>query len=127
MFANAHSMQKFVQLYITDIDDAIATSTLHGGSFRVFHVALYKTLHQMLFSLDREVALKIKLMNPTLPILMLTAYLEKLNDSDKPVDAVLGKPFAVDELRSAMAKLFASPTTGNFRAGQTRSQTEPPK
>lgn len=53
-------MQKFVQLYITDIDDAITTSTLHGGSFRVAHVALYKTLHQMLFSLDREVALKIK-------------------------------------------------------------------
>jgi CheY-like chemotaxis protein len=77
--------------------------------------------------LGGEVALKIKLLKPTLPILMLTAYLEKLNDSDKPVDAVLGKPFAVDELRSAMAKLFASPTTANFRAGLTRSQTEPPK
>ena len=53
-----------------------------------------------------EVALKIKLIAPTLPILMVTAYLEKLTDSDKPVDAVLGKPFAVEELRSTVARLL---------------------
>jgi CheY-like chemotaxis protein len=57
--------------------------------------------------LGGEVALKIKLIAPTLPILMLTAYLEKLNDTDKPVDAVLGKPFAVDELRNAITKLVS--------------------
>jgi CheY-like chemotaxis protein len=57
--------------------------------------------------LGGEVALHIKRIAPALPILMLTAYLEKLNDSDKPVDAVLGKPFAVDELRSAIAKLLS--------------------
>lgn len=56
--------------------------------------------------LGGEVALKIKLIAPTLPILMVTAYLEKLTDSDKPVDAVLGKPFAVDDLRSAVTKLL---------------------
>ena len=77
--------------------------------------------------LGGEVALKIKLMDPRLPILMLTAYLEKLNDSDKPVDAVLGKPFAVDELRRAMAKLFASPPAANVQVGQTMSQTETQK
>jgi len=38
---------------------------------------------------------------------MITAYLEMLSDSDKPVDAVLGKPFAVDDLRSAIAKLLS--------------------
>jgi CheY-like chemotaxis protein len=57
--------------------------------------------------LGGEVALNLKRMAPALPILMVTAYLEKLNDSDKPVDAVLGKPFSVDELRSAMAKLLS--------------------
>jgi CheY-like chemotaxis protein len=57
--------------------------------------------------LGGEVALKIKLMAPTLPILMVSAYLEKLTDSDKPVDAVLGKPFAVEELRSAVGKLLS--------------------
>ena len=53
-----------------------------------------------------EVALHIKLIVPTLPILMVTAYLEKLTGVDKPVDAVLGKPFAMDELRNAVAKLL---------------------
>ena len=56
--------------------------------------------------LGAEVALKIKLVSPTLPILMVTAYLEKLTDVDKPVDALLAKPFAVDELRNAVSKLL---------------------
>jgi CheY-like chemotaxis protein len=53
-----------------------------------------------------EVALNMKLIAPTLPILMVTAYVEKLSGADKPVDAVLSKPFAVDELRNAVAKLL---------------------
>lgn len=57
--------------------------------------------------LGGEVALNIKRIAPALPILMVTAYLEKLSDSDKPVDAILGKPFAVDELRRAIKKLLA--------------------
>jgi len=52
-----------------------------------------------------EVALRIKEIVPCLPILMVTAYLEKLADSDKQVDAVMGKPFAIEELRGAIAKL----------------------
>ena len=53
-----------------------------------------------------EVAMLIKCMAPCLPILMVSAYLEKLHDVDKPVDAVLGKPFAVDDLRREVAKLL---------------------
>ena len=56
--------------------------------------------------LGGEVALQIKLIAPALPILMVTAYLEKLTDTDKPVDALLAKPFAVDELRNAVSKLL---------------------
>ena len=54
-----------------------------------------------------EVALNIKVKAPALPILMVTAYIEMLSGADKPVDAVLGKPFALDELRSAVAKLLS--------------------
>lgn len=54
-----------------------------------------------------EVALNIKRIAPSLPILMVTAYLEKLGGLDTPVDAVLSKPFAVNELRSAIAKLLS--------------------
>ena len=54
-----------------------------------------------------QVALRFKEIAPSMPILMVTAYLEKLRDSDKPVDAVIGKPFAIEDLRSAIAKLLS--------------------
>jgi CheY-like chemotaxis protein len=44
---------------------------------------------------------------PSLPIVMVTAYLEKLTASDKPVDAVIGKPFSIEDLRRAIAKLLS--------------------
>jgi CheY-like chemotaxis protein len=52
-----------------------------------------------------ELALKIKLMAPGQPILMVTAYFEKLVDFSLPVDALLAKPFGIDELRQAIGKL----------------------
>lgn len=55
-----------------------------------------------------EVARRIKHMAPSMPILMVTAYLEKLVDFDKPVNAVLAKPFAVDELRGEITKLLSA-------------------
>jgi CheY-like chemotaxis protein len=54
-----------------------------------------------------EVALQIREIVPSLPILMVTAYLEKLGDADKPVDAVIGKPFGVAELRGAIGELLS--------------------
>ena len=54
-----------------------------------------------------QVALRFLDIAPPLPILMITAYLEKLAASEKPVDAVIGKPFAVEELRRAVAKLLS--------------------
>ena len=54
-----------------------------------------------------QVALRMRDMAPSLPILMITAYLEKLEDSDKPVDAVIGKPFSIEKLRQAVAKLLS--------------------
>ena len=54
-----------------------------------------------------QVALRFREIAPALPILMITAYLEKLGEADMPVDAVLGKPFGVAELRRAIAKLLS--------------------
>ncbi len=56
-----------------------------------------------------EVAVRIRAIAPSLPILMITAYLEKLRESEKPVDAIIGKPFAIEELRRAIAKLVSGP------------------
>ena len=53
-----------------------------------------------------ELALHIKRIAPSQPVLMVTAYFEKLVDSNIPVDAILSKPFGVNELRQAIAKLL---------------------
>jgi CheY-like chemotaxis protein len=57
-----------------------------------------------------EVARRIKQIAPSLRILMVTAYLEKLINFEGTgnTDAVLGKPFAVGDLRSEIAKLLPS-------------------
>jgi len=53
-----------------------------------------------------ELAANIKLTAPWLPILMVSAYVEKLVDSGTQVDAILGKPFGIEELRQAIARLL---------------------
>jgi CheY-like chemotaxis protein len=52
-----------------------------------------------------ELAANIKLSAPKLPILMVTAYQEKLVDAEVQVDAILGKPFGIAELRDTIARL----------------------
>ncbi len=54
-----------------------------------------------------QVARRLKEIAPSVPILMITAYLEKLAEADKPVDAVLGKPFAIQELSQAITRLLS--------------------
>jgi len=54
--------------------------------------------------LGDELAQNIKAIAPAQPVLMVTAYLEKLVDAGKPADAVLGKPLSIDDLRRAMAR-----------------------
>ena len=51
-----------------------------------------------------ELAQNIKNIAPAQPVLMLTAYVEKLLDGGKPADAVLGKPLSIDDLRRAVAR-----------------------
>jgi CheY-like chemotaxis protein len=53
-----------------------------------------------------ELATNIKLAAPLLPILMVTAYMEMLVDTNNAADAILGKPFGIEELRGAIARLL---------------------
>jgi CheY-like chemotaxis protein len=50
----------------------------------------------------------IKLMAPSLPILMITACPRARRDAENPVDALLNKPFNVPELYSALRTLLAA-------------------
>jgi CheY-like chemotaxis protein len=53
-----------------------------------------------------ELAARIKKASPTQPVLMITAYAEKLRDATSPVDAILDKPFQLEDLRRAIAQLL---------------------
>lgn len=53
-----------------------------------------------------ELAVHIKRLAPAQPILLVTAYYEKLVDSDLTVDAILSKPFGVEDLRQSIARLL---------------------
>lgn len=53
--------------------------------------------------LGDELAQRIKNVAPAQPILMVTAYVDKLANGGKPADALLGKPFGVEALRRAIA------------------------
>ena len=57
-----------------------------------------------------EVARRIRQIAPSVPILMVTAYVEKLVGLEGPDNAtpVLGKPFAVSALRGEITKLLPS-------------------
>ena len=53
-----------------------------------------------------ELASRIKNLAPGQPILMITACERGFGDAENPVDSILTKPFALDNLRGAIAKLL---------------------
>lgn len=56
--------------------------------------------------LGETLAQNLKHLAPAQPILLLTAYREKLVDQGQSADTVLSKPVSLDDLRVALAKLI---------------------
>lgn len=54
-----------------------------------------------------ELAVQIKRLVPSQPILMITAYWKGLGELQNPVDGVLTKPFSLADIRRAMARLLS--------------------
>jgi CheY-like chemotaxis protein len=89
----------------TVIEAANGTEAL--AKFKPDRFDLVITDFQMPLMKGNELAVKIKLARPAQPVLMITAYAEQLENSDSPVDAVLDKPFQLEDLRRVMATLLA--------------------
>jgi len=62
---------------------------------------------QMPLMAGNELAVNLKRLAPSLPILMVTASARARRDADNPVDAMLSKPFDVSELRGTLRKLLS--------------------
>jgi CheY-like chemotaxis protein len=55
-----------------------------------------------------ELAVRIKLLDPSLPVLMITASEWAGPDVENPVDALLNKPLTVTDLHDALGKLLSA-------------------
>jgi CheY-like chemotaxis protein len=55
-----------------------------------------------------ELAVNIKVLAPSVPILMVTASERARRDAGNPVDALLNKPFTVADLHCALGKLLSA-------------------
>lgn len=55
-----------------------------------------------------KLAARLKLLAPSLPILMVTASGRARRDAENPVDALLNKPFAATDLHRALRKLLST-------------------
>ena len=92
---------------LLNIDRHTVTEAANGHeAMQLFTGSQYDlviTDYRMPGMLGDELVRNIKNLVPAQPILMVTAYFEKLVDADRPAEAVLGKPFSIDALRRAVA------------------------
>ena len=69
---------------------------------------LVLTDFEMPFAKGDELAAKIKRVTPSQPILMITAF-ERKPSLGNPVNAVLNKPFDLEQLQEAITRLLSQP------------------
>jgi CheY-like chemotaxis protein len=76
--------------------------------FGMNHFDLVVTDFEMPVMKGNRLAVHIKQLAPSLPIVMITASAKARRDAENPVDALLDKPFEVADLRAALKKLLSA-------------------
>jgi len=97
---------------LLQIDDHTITEAKNGAEaldlFTKGQFDLVMTDFEMPVMKGDELAVRIKQRAPEQPVLMITAYGKQLGDPENPVDSILNKPFTLDNLRGAIAKLLTN-------------------
>ena len=97
---------------ILELDDHTVTEANNGAEaldlFTKGQFDLVATDFEMPVMKGDELAVSGKRLAPMQPILMITASEKELGDPENPVDGVLHKPFTLDTLRGAIAKLLSN-------------------
>lgn len=95
---------------LLELDGHLVTEASNGAEalslFTVGEFDLVITDFEMPAMKGNELAAKIKLLDSSLPILMITASERARLDAENPVDALLHKPLTVPELHYALGKLL---------------------
>ncbi len=76
--------------------------------FAIGEFDLVMTDLQMPVMQGSQLAVRLKRLAPSLPILMVTASGRARREAENPVDAVLTKPFTLSELRCALGRLLSA-------------------
>ncbi len=87
---------------VTEATNGHEALQLFAGS--VFDLVI--TDYLMPDMLGDELVRNIKNVAPTQPVLMVTAYQEKLALTPQAVDGLLGKPVSIDDLREAVTRVL---------------------
>jgi len=103
------------------LDDHIVTEANNGAEalamYREGLFDLIVTDLDMPVMQGNEMAVRIKQVAPQQPILMITAYAERVG-VDNPVDVMLAKPFTLEDLRQAIEKALTPGTAPILTAPQ---------
>ena len=86
---------------VTEASDGVEALNL----FSMGHFDLVITDFEMPVMKGNELAVSIKLLAPSLPILMISASAKARREAENPVDALLEKPFKVTDLSCTLRSL----------------------
>lgn len=107
LFAEDELSVRWATCLLLDMDEHRVIEASNGGEaldlYSRGEFDLVITDFQMPRMTGNELAEKIKTLSPEQPIIMITAYKERLHDAGIPVNATLAKPFTINDLRGAIA------------------------
>lgn len=93
-----------------DLDGHRVTEASNGVEalklFTIDEFDIVITDYEMPVMAGNKLAMGVKLLAPSLPVLMITASEQARGDVANPVDALLNKPLTVSELRGALGRLL---------------------
>ena len=105
---------------VTEAKNSIEGLTLFAGG----RFDLVMTDFSMPGMNGRELAVKLKQLAPSQPILMITGYAKELTVSPNPVDVILPKPFSLSELRQVLAQLLSMPLQGVSQSNRLTTEVK---
>ena len=95
---------------LLSVDDHLVTEASNGAEalslFTKDDFDVVMTDFEMPIMKGNELAVRIKRLKPEQPIIMVTAFAEKIT-SENPVDVIINKPFRLEDLRQAISQVFS--------------------
>ncbi len=103
-------VREAIKLLLSIDSHAVAEAETGTGALDLFQKEQFDlviTDYEMPQMRGDELASRIRKLSPAQPIILITAYTERLLETEELVNAVLHKPFQFEDLRETMTRLLA--------------------